>query len=71
MEDKKLLELADMLLDKLRICVERWQPEQLNPQMMKHATGVLKDLKDIRTGADPEAAQVTVVFEGKWEDCCE
>lgn len=71
MEDQKLLELADMLLEKLRLCVEGWEPGQLNPQTMKHATGVLKDLKDLRAGAAGGLEQLTVVFEGEWEACSE
>ena len=50
---EKMQALADIILDKIRICVEQTKPENVSPQSFKHITGIMKDLKDIlRTQAD-------------------
>ena len=70
--DEALQAVAQLLLDKLTEKVRTAPPAELNPQAMKHITGVLKDLKDIRSGAaDSTQGQLTVVFTGEWEALCE
>ena len=69
--DEALLAVAQLLLEKLTQRVRDAGPQELNPQAMKHITGVLKDLKDIRSGAADDArGQLTVVFTGDWEEYC-
>jgi hypothetical protein len=63
----RLLELADLVLEKLYARVEAADPMELNPQAMKHITGVMKDLKDIRAGTHDNAGHITVVFLGEGE----
>ena len=70
--DEALLAVAQLLLDKLTERVRDATAAELNPQAMKHITGVMKDLKDIRSGAaDNTPGQLTVVFSGPWEEYCE
>jgi len=67
---EKLQRLADTILDKLKHKVELEDPEQMNPQSLKHITGVMKDLRDIqltRTDTDRDSMQVTVLWEGELE----
>lgn len=54
---EKMQSLADMILEKIRIRIEQTEPGEINPQTLKHLTGVMKDLKDIqmlRSQADAE-----------------
>ena len=69
--DEALQAVAALLLDKLTQRVREATAQELNPQAMKHITGVLKDLKDIRGGTeDKDPGQLTVVFSGEWEEYC-
>lgn len=64
----KLLCLADKILEKLSARVDASDPMELNPQAMKHITGVMKDLKDIQSGAqESDAGVIQVVFQGELE----
>ena len=63
----RILELADLVLEKLYARVEAADPMELNPQAMKHITGVMKDLKDIHAGTRDDAGSITVVFLGEGE----
>ena len=40
--------VADEILEKIRLRVGLEEPETMNPQSLRHLTGVLKDLKDIQ-----------------------
>lgn len=67
---KKLQTLADLLLDKLKDRIEAEDPQTMNPQAIKHITGVMKDIRDIqltRPEEDLKSAQLTVCWEGEWE----
>lgn len=67
---RKMLKVADMVLDKLKIRVESLDPMEMNPQALKHITGVMKDLKDIQSEKDAQAdaGHITVIFTGELED---
>ena len=67
---EKLQALADVILEKLRLRMEGETPEQLNPQALKHITGVMKDIRDIqltRTESDNGGVLVQVLWEGELE----
>ncbi len=67
---EKLQLLADTILDKLKRKVEAEDPEQMNPQSLKHITGVMKDLRDIqlsRTDTDRDGLKIAVLWEGELE----
>ena len=63
----RLLQLAELVLEKLYARVEAADPTELNPQAMKHITGVMKDLKDIHAGTRDDPGHITVVFLGEGE----
>ena len=66
---RKLQGVGDVVLEKLRLRVDSLEPMEMNPQMLKHMTGVMKDLKDILTASGEEASGgITVVFAGELED---
>ena len=66
---KKLQGVGDVVLEKLRLRVDSLDPMEMNPQMLKHMTGVMKDLKDILTVSGEETGGgITVVFTGELED---
>jgi NAD-dependent DNA ligase len=66
---RKLQGVGDVVLEKLRQRVDSLEPLEMNPQMLKHMTGVMKDLKDILTATGEEqAGGITVVFTGELED---
>ena len=66
---RKLQGVGDVVLEKLRQRVDSLEPLEMNPQMLKHMTGVMKDLKDILTATGEEQASgITVVFTGELED---
>ena len=63
---QKLQGIADTLVEKLRLRIDREEPETMNPQAIKHITGMLKDLRDIqltRLEDKSEGISVTVVWE--------
>lgn len=66
---QKLQAVGDVILNKLKLRVESLDPMEMNPQMLKHFTGVMKDLKDIHAAAGPDSGsgQITVVFAGELE----
>lgn len=64
--EEKLLRLADMILEKLTLRVESAEGESLNPQTLKHITGVMKDIRDLQQDAR-EAGEILVTFAGEWE----
>lgn len=72
---EKMQALADTILEKIRIRVEQTEAAELNPQSLKHLTGVMKDLKDIQLCRSPEDAQahaaITVRLARELEDYCE
>ena len=67
---KKLQGVGDVVLEKLRLRVDSLDPMEMNPQMLKHMTGVMKDLKDILTasGEDAGSGGITAVFTGELEE---
>ncbi len=66
---RKLQGVGDVVLEKLRLRVDSLEPMEMNPQMLKHMTGVMKDLKDILTASGEETAgSITVVFAGELEE---
>ncbi len=67
---RKLQGVGDVVLEKLRLRVDSLEPMEMNPQMLKHMTGVMKDLKDILTASveDTENTGITVVFTGELEE---
>ena len=51
----KILDTADMLLEKMREYLEQKPPERMNTQEFRHLSGTIKDLEDIfmiRSDAD-------------------
>ena len=46
--EEKLLALADQILEKLSRRVSAEDADTLNPQALKHITGVMKDLRDLQ-----------------------
>lgn len=67
---ERLQLLADTILEKLQHKVALEDPAQMNPQSLKHITGVMKDLRDIqltRTDTDRDGLQITVLWEGELE----
>lgn len=67
---RKLQGVGDVVLEKLRLRVDSLEPMEMNPQMLKHMTGVMKDLKDILTASVEDTANtgITVVFTGELEE---
>jgi len=67
---KRLQAVADMVVEKLEVKVAALEPLEINPQALKHITGVMKDLKDIQSaGTDTEdTGKITVVFTGELEE---
>lgn len=63
---EKLQELADELLEKLRERISAEDPQTMNPQAIKHITGVMKDIRDIQL-AKPEEDRQTMQFTVCWE----
>lgn len=62
-----LQSLADTIAQKLRLRLEAEDPQTMNPQAIKHITGMLKDLRDIqltRPDATADSLQLTVCWEG-------
>lgn len=64
--EEKLLRLADIILEKLTRRVEAAEGESLNPQALKHITGVMKDLRELQQDAR-DTGEITVTFSGEWE----
>ena len=64
--EEKLLALADEILEKLTRRVAAEEGETLNPQALKHITGVMKDLRDLQQDARDNGT-ITVTFAGEWE----
>lgn len=64
--EEKLLRLADTILDKLTQRMEKADSDSLNPQALKHITGVMKDIRDLQQDAR-DTGQITVTFSGEWE----
>lgn len=64
--EEKLLALADQILEKLTRRVAAEDADTLNPQALKHITGVMKDLRDLQQDAKDTGA-ITVTFAGQWE----
>ena len=65
---EQLQQLADLLLEKLRQRIEGEDPETMNPQALKHMTGMMKDIRDIqltRVGAGQEGETLQVCLEGE------
>ena len=66
---EKMQQVADLILDKLKLRVEQEDAARMNPQALKHITGVMKDLRDIqRMDEDTAGNRITVVLEGELED---
>lgn len=63
----KMQTVADMILDKLKERVEQEDPIKMNPQALKHITGVMKDLRDIQRMDEDIGNRITVVLEGDLE----
>lgn len=62
-----LQKIADTLVDKLSKRVDREEPETMNPQTVKHITGMLKDLRDIQlTKADAQTEGVSITL--TWDE---
>ena len=62
-----LQSLADTIAQKLRLRLEAEDPQTMNPQAIKHITGMLKDLRDIqltRPDTTADSLQLTVCWEG-------
>ena len=62
-----LQSLADTIAQKLRLRLEAEDPQTMNPQAIKHITGMLKDLRDIqltRPDSTADSLQLTVCWEG-------
>lgn len=67
---EKLQDLADVLLEKIRSRIEADDPQIMNPQSIKHLTGVMKDIRDIqltKTAEEGQNLQLTVCWEGESE----
>lgn len=67
---EKLQALADELLEKLRERISAEDPQTMNPQAIKHITGVMKDIRDIqltKPEEDRQTMQFTVCWEGELE----
>ena len=64
--EEKLLRLADTILDKLTQRINSEEGDTLNPQALKHITGVMKDIRDLQQDAT-DTGQITVTFAGEWE----
>jgi hypothetical protein len=65
---ERLQSIADMLTEKLQQRVAQEDPATMNPQAIKHITGVLKDLRDIQLTSpeqDRDASVITVLWEGE------
>ncbi|MBO5867420.1 MAG: hypothetical protein J6Q54_00740 [Oscillospiraceae bacterium] len=52
--DQELEQVARQVLSKVEQYVDGVDPERLSPQAMKHITGVLKDLRDMRRESAPD-----------------
>lgn len=65
---EKLAALADKILDKLSLRVDAEDGETMNPQAMKHITGIMKDLRDIQQTDRDSGCSITVTFDREWED---
>lgn len=63
----KMQTVADLILDKLKVRVEQEDPLKMNPQSLKHITGVMKDLRDIQRMDEDIGNRITVVLEGDLE----
>ena len=62
-----LQEIADTLTEKLRKRVDMEDAQNMNPQTVKHITGILKDLRDLQlTTADTQREGTTVTL--LWEE---
>ena len=67
---EKLQQLADILLEKLRSRIDAEDPQTMNPQSIKHLTGVMKDIRDIQLARpieEGQSMQLTVCWEGELE----
>ena len=65
---ERLQKIADMLTEKLQQRVALEDPATMNPQAIKHITGVLKDLRDIqltRPEQERDVSAITVLWEGE------
>ena len=65
---ERLQKIADMLTEKLQQRVAQEDPATMNPQAIKHITGVLKDLRDIqltRPEQERDVSAITVLWEGE------
>lgn len=55
---ESLWELADRVLEKVRLRLEDTDPRELTPQAMKHISSTMKDIKDLQMLRAPwESAQ--------------
>ena len=70
---EKMQSVADEILEKIRLRVTLEEPETMNPQSMRHLTGVLKDLKDIQMPKQEQRPgnTVTVKVAAELEEFCE
>ena len=65
----RLQSVADTIIEKLEVRVSALDPLEMNPQALKHITGVMKDLKDIQSAdGGEETGKITVVFTGELEE---
>ena len=64
--EDKLLQLADTILEKLTRRLDSEEGNTLNPQALKHITGVMKDIRDLQRDAK-DTGEITVTFAGQWE----
>lgn len=64
--EEKLLQLADTILDKLTQRMHSEEGNTLNPQALKHITGVMKDIRDLQQDA-ADTREILVTFAGEWE----
>ncbi len=64
--EDKLLRLADTILEKLTRRLQSEEGDTLNPQALKHITGVMKDIRDLQQDAK-DTGEILVTFSGEWE----
>ena len=60
-DDVTVLDTAHQMLEKLALWVQTQETDKLSVQNLKHATGILKDIRDIlKTDAPNEPVEIKV-----------